>query len=89
MFESIGEVPSTDVPEMEPIVRSEVNTGRESIGGDTPPRTTGRVVNVVPPDIDEPDEPAALDKKVMNKFVFFRSGGNPFSGHCSVFHCGS
>lgn len=71
LFESIGEVPSTDVPEMEPIVRSEVNTGRESIGGDTPPRTTGRVVNVVPPDIDEPDEPAALDKKVMNKFVFF------------------
>lgn len=71
LFESIGEVPSTDVPEMEPVVRSEVNTGRESIGGDTPPRTTGRVVNVVPPDIDEPDEPAALDKKVMNKFVFF------------------
>lgn len=66
LFESIGEV-----PEMEPVVRSEVNTGRESIGGDTPPRTTGRVVNVVPPDIDEPDEPAALDKKVMNKFVFF------------------
>ena len=71
LFESIGEVSSTEVPEMEPVVRSEVNTGRESIGGDTPPRTTGRVVNVVPPDIDEPDEPAALDKKVMNKFVFF------------------
>ncbi|MEE1195382.1 MAG: serine/threonine-protein kinase [Lachnospiraceae bacterium] len=71
LFESIGEVPSTDVPEMEPVVRPEVSTGRESIGGNTPPRTTGRVVNVVPPDINEPDEPAALDKKVMNKFVFF------------------
>lgn len=71
LFESIGEVPSTDVPEMEPVVRPEVNTGRESIGGNTPPRTTGRVVSVVPPEINEPDEPAALDKKVMNKFVFF------------------
>lgn len=71
LFESIGEVPSTDVPEMEPLVRPEVKAGRESIGGNTPPKTTGRVVNVVPPDISEPDEPAALDKKVMNKFVFF------------------
>lgn len=71
LFESIGEVPSTDVPEVESIVRPEVNTGRESIGGNTPPRTTRRVVSVVPPEINEPDEPAALDKKVMNKFVFF------------------
>jgi len=71
LFESIGEVASTDVPEMEPVVRSEVNTGRESISGNTPPKTTRRVVNVIPPDINEPDEPAALDKKVMNKFVFF------------------
>lgn len=71
LFESIGEVPSTDVPEMEPVVRPEVNNGHESISGNTPPRTTGRIVNVVPPDINEPDEPVALDKKVMNKFVFF------------------
>ncbi len=71
LFESIGEVPFTDVPEVESVVSPGVNTGRESIGGNTPPRTTGRVVNVVPPDINEPDEPAALDKKVMNKFVFF------------------
>lgn len=71
LFESISEVPSTDIPEMAPAVRVEVNTGYESIGGNTPPRTTGRVVNVVPPDISEADEPAPLDKKVMNKFVFF------------------
>ena len=71
LFESIGEVPPTDVPEVEPVIISEANTERESIGGNTPLRTTGRVVNVRPPDIDEPDEPAALDKKVMNKFVFF------------------
>lgn len=70
LFESIGEVPSTDVPEMEPVVRPEVNAGHESISGNTPPRTTGRVVNVVPPDINEPVEPVALDKKVINKFVF-------------------
>lgn len=71
LFESIGEVPSTDVPEMEPVVRTEVNTGQTNLGNNTPPKTSGRVVNVVPPDINEPDEPAALDKKVMNKFVFF------------------
>lgn len=71
LFESIGEVPSTDVPEMEPVVRTEVNTGQTNLGNNTPPKTSGRVVNVVPPDINEPDEPVALDKKVINKFVFF------------------
>lgn len=71
LFESIGEVPSTDVPEIEPATSPDVNTKRESTGGNAPSKTTGRVVNIVPPDINEPDEPAALDKKVINKFVFF------------------
>jgi len=71
LFESIGEVPSTDVPEMEPVVSFEVNSRQKSIGENTPSRTKGRVINIVPPDINEPDEPTALDKKVMNKFVFF------------------
>lgn len=71
LFESIGETPSTDVPEPEPIVKPEVKAGQESAGGNPPPIQPGRVVNFVPPDISEPDEPKALDKKVMNKFVFF------------------
>lgn len=71
LFESIGEVPSNDVPKVELVIRSEINTERESIDGNIPPRTTGRVANIIPPNIDEPDEPAALDKKVMKKFVFF------------------
>lgn len=71
LFESIGETPSTDVPEPEPVVKPEVKVGKESAGGNPPPKQPGRVVNFVPPDISEPDEPKALDKKVMNKFVFF------------------
>ena len=71
LFESIGEVPPADIPEMESVVEPEVKAGRESIGGNIPPQKTGRVVNVVPPNISEPSEPVALDKSVMNKFVFF------------------
>lgn len=70
LFESIGEVPPTDIPEVEPVVRPEQNCRHESVSGTTHPNTNGRVVSIVPPDIGEPDEPVALDKKVMNKFVF-------------------
>ena len=70
LFESIGEDPPVDVPEMEPVVQTEVNTGQADIGGNTYPGTNGEVVNVVPLDINEPDEPADLDKKVMNRVVF-------------------
>lgn len=73
LFESIGEVPPTDVPEVESVVRPEQKKGHESATGTTLPKsnTNGRVVNFVPPTVSEPDEPAALDKKVMNKFLFF------------------
>lgn len=70
LFESIGEVPPTDIPEVEPVVRPEQNCRHESVSGTTPLNTNGRVVSIVPPDIGEPDEPVALDKKVMNKYVF-------------------
>ncbi|MGN0422613.1 MAG: serine/threonine protein kinase, partial [Lachnospiraceae bacterium] len=70
LFESIGEVPPTDIPEVEPVVRPEQKCRHESVSGTTPLNTNGRVVSIVPPDIGEPDEPVALDKKVMNKFVF-------------------
>lgn len=70
LFESIGEVPPTDIPEVDPVVRPEQNHRNESVTGATPLNTNGRVVSIVPPDISESNEPAALDKKVMNKFVF-------------------
>lgn len=70
LFESIGEDPPVDVPEMEPVVQTEVNTGQADIDGNTSPGTNGKVVNVVPSDINEPDKPAVLDKKVMNGVVF-------------------
>ena len=70
LFESIGEVPPSDIPDVEPVVRTERKNGNESKAENASPKTNGRVVNVVPPNISEPDEPAAIDKKVMGKFVF-------------------
>ncbi len=70
LFESIGEVPPSDIPDVEPVVKTEQKAGNERKAETTPPKTSGRVVSAVPPDISEPDEPAAIDKKVMGKFVF-------------------
>lgn len=70
LFESIGEVPPTDVPEVEPVVRPDQNHRFESATETTPPNKNRRVVSIVPPDVSEPVEPTALDKKVMSKFVF-------------------
>lgn len=71
LFESIGEVPPTDVPKVEPIVRPEQQHRNKDTTGTASPSANGRVVNFVPPAVTESDEPAALDKKVMSKFVFF------------------
>lgn len=70
LFESIGEVPPSDIPDVEPVVRTERRNGNESKAETASTKTNGRVVNVVPPNISEPDEPAAIDKKVRSKFVF-------------------
>ena len=70
LFESIGEVPPSDIPDVVPVVRTEQKKGSESKAETASPKTNGRVVNVVPTNISEPDEPAAIDKKVMGKFVF-------------------
>lgn len=67
LFESIGEAPPTDVPEIESVIGHEHSDGTDN----TPPNTNRRVVNVVPPPVSEPEDPAPLDKNVMNKFVFF------------------
>lgn len=71
LFESIGEVPPTDIPEVEPVARPEQTYRHKSISETTPSKTNERVINIAPPDISEPDEPAALDKNIMNKLVFF------------------
>lgn len=68
LFESIGETPATDVPKIDPVAN---NKQKKNINQDSTSSTNRRVVNVVPPDISEPEEPAALDKKVIGKFVFF------------------
>ena len=70
LFESVGEVTPTDIPEVEPVVRPEQKYEHENVADTAPPKSNGRVVNFVPPTVSEPDEPVALDKKVMNKFVF-------------------
>lgn len=70
LFESIGEVPPLDIPDVEPIVRTEQKTKNERKVNTTPPHKGERVVSIVPPDVSEPEEPAAIDKKVMGKFVF-------------------
>ncbi len=70
LFESIGEVPPTEIPEVEPVVKFQQSYGHESIPDTTSPSKKKRVINIVPPVVNEPEEPAALDKKVMNKFVF-------------------
>ena len=72
LFESIGEMPPVNVPDVE---STAVNHNPES--QQTSPaepivqNTNKRVVDTVPPNISEPAQPAPLDKKVMNKFVFF------------------
>lgn len=68
LFESIGEIPTSDVPDIEPVVRTERKN--ENKTDTAPPKTSERIVSAVPPDISELDEPAAIDKKVMGKFVF-------------------
>lgn len=71
LFESIGEVPSTDIPAVDPVASHEHDHRQESTSGTSQQNINRRVVDFVPPDISEPEQPAALDKKVMNKFVFF------------------
>ena len=70
LFESIGEVSPTDIPEVESVVRPEQKYEHENVADTVPPKSNGRVANFVPPTVSELDEPVALDKKVMNKFVF-------------------
>lgn len=72
LFESIGEVPITDVPKVDSVVVSHERVHRQESTSDTPQQNINkRIVDFIPSDVNEPEEPAALDKKVLNKFVFF------------------
>jgi len=71
LFESIGDVPPKDIPEVEAAVEVQQTNRHESISGTASSHTNNRVVDFVPPDVNEPHELVAVDKKVMNKFVFF------------------
>lgn len=71
LFDSIGEVPTTDIPKVEPVVGHEQVQGQESTSSSPQKNINRRVVEFVPPDISEPEEADALDKKVISKFVFF------------------
>lgn len=70
LFESIGETPAVDVPKVEPNVHHEARNESQIPTGNTTPHSSERVVNFVAPAVDEPEETVALDKKVLNKFVF-------------------
>ena len=69
----IPEVPPADIPEVEPVIRPEPKKEQESEADTTSSEsdTKGQEMNFVPPPVSESDEPAALDKKVTNKFMFF------------------
>lgn len=70
LFESIGETPAVDVPKVEPVIHHEERNESQIPIGNTPSHSSERVVNFVAPTIDDPEEPIALDKKVLNKFVY-------------------
>lgn len=70
LFESIGEVPAIDIPEVDPVLRPE-QKNRHERNRTIMSNTDRRVANIASPAVDELDEPVVVDKKVMNKFVFF------------------
>ncbi|MDO4345547.1 MAG: protein kinase [Eubacteriales bacterium] len=71
LFESIGNAPAADIPKPESAMETE-NKNRYAGKADTTiPKKSERVVSAVPPDISKPDAPAAVDKKVMGKIVFY------------------
>lgn len=71
LFDSIGEVPSTDIPESDSDVKPEQTEKKDGIEDAGFTTINKKVVDIVPPNIDDPSELAALDRKVINKFVFF------------------
>ena len=72
LFESIGEAPNLDVPKVTPaapaVQKDETDHKTKASGKQTV--NSVRVVDVVPPVINEPDKTAAVDKKEIGKVVF-------------------
>lgn len=70
LFESIGENPSLDIPEIEPIIRTQQSDEYIKKADKTSTeKENERVIKNVPPTIKEVEEPTVLDKKAMGKFV--------------------
>lgn len=70
LFESIGEVAPTSISDVESVVQTDQKNREKSKAKTASPKAGERIINVVPPDISEPDEPVAIDKKILGKFVF-------------------
>lgn len=70
LFESIGEKPSLDIPEIEPIIRTQ-QSGEYIKKEDktSTEKENERVIKNVPPTIKEVEEPAVVDKQAMRKFI--------------------
>ena len=72
LFESIGEAPNFDVPKVTsaaPAVQKDETDHKTKASGKQTVNSV-RVVDVVPPVINEPDKTAAVDKKEIGKVVF-------------------
>lgn len=71
LFESIGESLVNDVPNVEPItMKHEYDEGQKRKSDMSQIYSSKRLINDIPRNIDEIDEPNALDKSIISKFVF-------------------
>lgn len=70
LFESIGENPSLDIPEIEPIIKTQQSDEYiKKVNKTLTEKENGRVIKNIPPTIKEVEEPAVVDKQVMGKFI--------------------
>ena len=65
LFESIGEY-SSEISVINYITKN----SQSQNGVNQPPNTSGRIDDLIPPSENESDEPVAIDKKMMKRFVF-------------------
>lgn len=70
LFDSIGEVLYTKIPEPSPSEESKRMKDKRNTENSNPSDTNNRVADIAPPDIDEPSDPDPLDRRVINKFIF-------------------
>ena len=70
LFKSIGENPALDIPEIEPIIKTQQsNEHIKNTDTASSAKENERVIKNVPPTIKEVEEPTVLDKQTMRKFI--------------------